>query len=126
MEIILEDLGKIGVIIAGDIAKDEIAEAIVKALVVEGLTASSVSLSYVSDMGVLPYAAVTLAKTVKLVVASSVVTHDPKGTFLLPTYIVPDTENIINVIIDLGVETQALTSALHNIGIQGTYTLAYV
>ena len=125
MEIILEDLGKIGVIIAGDIAKDEIAEAIVKALVVEGLTASSVSLSYVSDMGVLPYAAVTLAKTVKLVVASSVVTHDPKGTFL-PTYIVPDTEDIINVIIDLGVETQALTSALHNIGIQGTHTLTYV
>lgn len=80
VEIVIQDLGKVGVIIAGDIAKDEITEALVKALVVEGVSASSISLSYVSDSGVLPYSALTLAKTVNLVIAASAMTHDPKGS----------------------------------------------
>eukprot|EP01036_Dinobryon_divergens_P023420 gene23420-31764_t len=97
VEIVFQDLGKVGVIIAGDVAKEEITESLVKALVLEGVSASSISLSYVPDTGVLPYAALSLAKTVKLVVAASAVIHDPKG-----------------------VDTQALTTALLNIGIQGT------
>lgn len=80
VEIVFQDLGNVGVIIAGDVAKEEITEALVKALVLEGVSASSISLSYVPDMGVLPYAALTLAKTVKLVVAASAVTFDPKGS----------------------------------------------
>ena len=80
VEIVFQDLGKVGVIIAGDVAKEEITESLVKALVLEGVSASSISLSYVPDTGVLPYAALSLAKTVKLVVAASAVIHDPKGS----------------------------------------------
>lgn len=89
--------GTIGVIVAGTIASEEIKAAIVKALVLEGLSTSNITISTVADMGVLPYATLTLAKTVNIVIASSVVAHDPHG-----------------------VETQALTTALLNIGIQGT------
>lgn len=71
--------GKIGIIIAGEVAKDEIKEAIVKALVVEGFSASDISISYVADKGILPYATLILSKSVNLVVASGVVVHDPKG-----------------------------------------------
>jgi len=72
--------GTVGVIVAGTIASEEIKAAIVKALVLEGLSTSNITISTVADMGVLPYAALTLAKTVNIVIASSVVTHDPNGT----------------------------------------------
>jgi hypothetical protein len=74
---------KIGVIVAGSIASSEITEAIVKALVLEGIDVSSIIVTTVSDVYVLPYATVNLFKKVGLVISSGIVTNDLNGSSYL-------------------------------------------
>ena len=69
--------GKVGIVVAGSIASEHLRDEIVKALVVEGITGSVVSL--VGEVSVLPYAAQNLSKTVDVVVAAAFVINDTTG-----------------------------------------------
>jgi hypothetical protein len=76
--------GTIGVIVAGSLAKDEISAAVVKALIQEGLSFADIKVTVAAEVGVLPYITATVAKTVDVIIASGVVTHDPNGFHRFP------------------------------------------
>lgn len=69
--------GKVGIVVAGSVASEHLRDAIVKALVTEGITGSVVSM--VGEVSVLPYAAQNLAKSVDVVVAAAFVINDVSG-----------------------------------------------
>lgn len=86
--------GKVGVVIAGSIDPDFLANAIVKALAIEGI--SGTVIAKVPDAATLPYAAQNLSKNVDVVVAGTFIGPDP-----------------------MGAQTASLSSALMQIGTSG-------
>lgn len=69
--------GKVGILIGGHYAHDEIATALVKALKRDGITGGG--MSQVDDVSTLPYAAQSMTRNVNVLVVAAIL-HDPAGT----------------------------------------------
>eukprot|EP01040_Poterioochromonas_malhamensis_P013753 gene13753-15162_t len=67
--------GRVGIIVAGNVESDFLAEGISKALYLAGV--SGPVLSKVNDIAALPYAAQNLARSVDVVIASAFIANDP-------------------------------------------------
>lgn len=87
--------GKVGLLLSGSIALEEIETAVVSALLREGV--SGVVVARVGELSALPYAVQSVAEDFSVIVAAGVVTHDP-----------------------LGVLTQSVTTSLLGLGTGGS------
>ena len=67
--------GKVGVLVAGHVDPDFLADGIVKALYNSGI--SSITVSKIPEVSALPYAAQNLSKSVDVVIAASFIPNDP-------------------------------------------------
>jgi hypothetical protein len=72
-------VGNVGVVIGGLTSSAEVTDAIVKALILEGLDIASILVTTVKELSVLPYATVNFSKNVSVVISSGVVINDPNG-----------------------------------------------